>query len=225
MVNDDLINFVRSANTERRTKEDIYWNLIEKGWLVDDIQAAYAVVGKESQKGDSQKRTIHIVVTIGAILIAAGIFSFIASNWQGMSKATKIIIILVSMLTSYGLGWSLGEKRGYKKTGSALIFLGSLIFGAGIFLVGQMFNIRLNWPDGFILWMLGVLAMAFVTNTMSLYLLAIVVGFAAVIAHPIVLFGGFNPFLFTSSTLLLVATATTYYAGVVMYKRMPNKIS
>jgi uncharacterized membrane protein len=158
------------------------------------------------------------------LLVAAGTFSFIAANWQGMTKPLKITVILVSMLASYGAGWRMKEKSNLPRIGEALMMLGTLIYGAGIFLVAQMFNIRANWPDGFILWMLGALAMAFAIESYGLFYLSLLLGLAALIGHPFEIFSGFgrpSSFLLTSSFLLLISTVVTFMTGWIIRKRMP----
>lgn len=224
MTNQNLINYIKSALAQGRSKEEIYKELLNQGWGIDVIQNAFAQITTKEEKEDTQKRTIRIIVIIGAILIGAGIFSFIAANWQEMTKQIKVLIIIMGMLSSYAAGWFLKEKRHYLKTGEALLLLGSIIYGAGIFLVAQMFHIRANWPDGFILWMMGTIAMAFATESFSLFYLAIPVGIVAIIGHPFGIFGaftGYNPFLLTSSFLLLAATIVTFIAGWLVRKRLP----
>lgn len=164
-----------------------------------------------------------VLVNIGATLVAVGIFSFIAANWSEMTKIIKILIILISMIASYGTGWYLKQTSKESKTGDALILLGSIIYGAAIFLVAQMFNIRADWPDGFILWMIGTIAVALADEIYSLFYLAIILGFIAVVGYQFSIFGGFgqNYFLLTSSFLLLASTIITFVTGWIVYKRIP----
>jgi uncharacterized membrane protein len=126
------------------------------------------------------------------------------------------------MLVVYGIGWLLGERLKFVKTGNALILLGAIIYGAGIFLIGQIFHTRSNWPDGFILWMLGVLPLAFAVRFLPLFGLALVVGLIGLGAHPFGIFDamGYNPFLLSSSFLLLAAAAACLCAGFFIRKRM-----
>jgi uncharacterized membrane protein len=107
----------------------------------------------------------------------------------------------------------------------ALILLGTIIYGAGIFLVAQMFNIRANWPDGFILWMIGTIAMAFAVEIYSLFYLAILLGIIALVGLPSLIYFGFGYFLLTSSYLLLVATLTTFVAGSIVRKKLPPELN
>ncbi|MDP3947321.1 MAG: DUF2157 domain-containing protein [bacterium] len=221
-----LVEYLKTSLAQGRSKEDIYKELLGLGWTIEVIQESFSAIGTGQEKEDTSKRTIHIIVTIGAVLVGAGIFSFIAANWLEMAKPIKIAIILISMIVSYGAGWYLKEKAELQKTGEALILLGSIIYGAGIFLVAQMFNIRANWPDGFILWMIGTIAMAFAVESYPLFYLAIPLGIVAIVGHPFGIFTGFgyNPFLLTSSFLLLAATIITFATGWIVRKKMPPEL-
>lgn len=226
MVDPKLVEYVRSSLRQGKPKEEIYKELLSQGLTIEVIQESFNSIATDEEKKDTSKKTIHIIVTIGAILVGLGIFSFIATNWLTMTKPIKIRIIIVSMIVSYGAGWYLKEKLELQKTGDALILLGSIIYGVGIFLVAQMFNIRANWPDGFILWMIGIIAMAFAVESYPLFYLAISQGIVALIGYPLGIVTGFgyNPFLFTSSFLLLVATMITFASGWIIRKKIPVEL-
>jgi uncharacterized membrane protein YgdD (TMEM256/DUF423 family) len=95
------------------------------------------------------KKTVRVVATIGAILIGLGIFSFIAANWQEMTREGKMLTVIFSMLCVDAIGWYLREMAHLEKSGEAMLFLGSLIFGGAIFLAAQMYNTRVYWPMDF----------------------------------------------------------------------------
>ena len=113
---------------------------------------------------------IRVLVTIGAVLIGLGVLSFIASNWAGISKLTKFIIILSAYLGANIGGITLLKVS--PKTGRALIYLGTLIFGAGIFLIGQMFNFGGHFSQAFLLWALGIVPMAVILRDKLIYIFA-----------------------------------------------------
>jgi len=225
--NQTIVEYTQRSLAQGKSKEEIYRELLSQGWSIDAIQDAFDQIITKEEKEDIQKRTIRIIVTIGAVLVGVGIFSFIAANWQEMTKVAKILIIVIAMISSYTGGWFLREKWHYEKTGEALLLLGAIIYGAGIFLVAQMFHTRGNWPDGFILWMIGTIVMAFAADSFLLFYLAIPLGIAAIVGHPLGIFGilgGYNPFLSTSSFLLLIATIVTFIAGWFVKKRMPPEL-
>jgi uncharacterized membrane protein len=102
---------------------------------------------------------IRVVVTIGAILVGLGILSLIASNWDRISHLGKLLIIFGVFGGVNLAGYLLSENN--PKTSRSLIYLGTLVYGAGIFLIGQMFNFGGEFPTAFLLWSVGVVPMAF----------------------------------------------------------------
>lgn len=101
---------------------------------------------------------IKILLTIGAILVGLGVLSFIASNWPVISKLGKFMIIIGGFLVVNFASYKLKDE--YPNISNSLIYLGILIYGAGIFLVGQMFHYGGHFTGAFLLWAVGILPMA-----------------------------------------------------------------
>lgn len=211
---------IKDLIAKNTSEEDIYVSLLQSGKKVPEIRSAFRKATQESE--DTQKRTVHVLVTIGAVLIGVGIFSFVASNWQDMSKALKIFLIVAGIVFSYLAGWYIEEKKGYTRTGQALYLLGATIYGAGIFLVAQIFNVRADWPDGVILWMIGVLVSFFFTKMKSLLNLGLLLGIVGIVAYPTFTAIGLaiegDGFIQSSTVLLVVAAVVTYIASIQVAK-------
>ena len=169
------------------------------------------------------------MVIIGALLIGAGIFSFIASNWDGIPDALKIVLIVGGMLAANLAGWYFKQVQPDSRTSEALFLLGAIIYGGGLFLVAQIFNINANWPDGFIIWMIGVIAMAFALDSFYLFYLAVLIGAVTVSGY------GFG-ILETSSyerqlsslsnslLLVILAVIVTFISGWMIRRRLPENL-
>lgn len=224
----ELGEIIKSLQNEGKSKEDIYSQLLSGGAKISDIETAFLQLSKSSSETDTHQKTIHIILTLAAFLIGAGIFSFIASNWEAMGKVQKVVVIITSMLASYALGWYVREIKKYERTGNAFVLLGLFIYGAGIFLIGQIFNIRGNWPDAYILWMFGVIAMAFALDLFNLFYFAIVLAGIALFGHHGGFFqsGSFTPdqFLQTSFLMLFLATGACFVTGAILRRRLPPEI-
>jgi len=193
MSNQALIDYIKSCLAVGRTKDQIYRDLLDNHHSVNDINQAFnEIEGKEAPlaiepKEDldsAQKNAVGVLSVIGAIVVGLGVLLFIASNWQQIDKFGKVVMLVGLMIIFYVLGWLLKEKWGYIKSGQALFLLGSMVYGGSIFLVAQIYNVRLLWPDGFILWMIGCLVMAWALEYYPLYVLAGIVGLISVISHP-----------------------------------------
>ena len=109
---------------------------------------------------------------VGSILVGAGILSFIASNWQDIGKMVKFLLIIALYIGSVFTAYKIEE--GYPKTSRSLYYLGVAIFGAGIFLVGQMFHFGGDFQDSFLWWALGILPLALVLRDNRILLAAAV---------------------------------------------------
>ncbi|MBC7073959.1 DUF2157 domain-containing protein [Candidatus Parcubacteria bacterium] len=223
MEKQDLILTIQAFIDQGKSKEEIYKVLLDQGFKVDEIEKAFEKIKIQGEKEDIQKKVLRILVIIGAIFIGVGVFSFVAANWQAISKPFKVLIIVSAMIVSYILGWILREKKGYKKTGEALILLGSIIYGAGIFLIAQMFHISTNWPDGFVLWMAGTLVVALGSESFSLFFLAILAGLPSIIGY-FVIFAGYTPFLLTSSFMAFISGILSLVSGWLVQKQISKNL-
>ncbi|MEK7591067.1 MAG: DUF2157 domain-containing protein [Patescibacteria group bacterium] len=111
-------------------------------------------------------RAIGIFSAVGAILIGLGVILFVASNWSDMTPVVKVALLIIGMLTTGWVGYYLSyERKDYKITGLALLFVNVLIFGASIFLVAQIYNLPLTFWWGALLWFLGAAFLAYVLQS------------------------------------------------------------
>jgi len=229
MENQELIEYIKSSLSRGKTREDIYKELLNAGWSIDDIQDVFEDIANESKGERTRRRSVSIILIIGVILVGAGIFSFIAANWQAIPRLMKILMIVLTIIVSYWGGWFFMEtKRAerFQKMGEALLLLGSIVYGAGIFLVAQMFNIKVAWPEGFILWMIGVIIMGLSVDSFLQFYLAIIIGMAAIIDCPFDILTSYTIYdltLFTPGILILVAAIITFISGYLIRSRIPSE--
>ncbi|MDF2626533.1 MAG: rane protein [Symbiobacteriaceae bacterium] len=151
-------------------------------WVRDGLinaEQRSAIVGLYPAPGaGGRERTILIFTLLGSLLVGAGVILFFAANWPGLSAATKVAAVLVGVLGAYGSGYYLQFMRGdYPRLGHSLIVLGALLYGAGIWLVAQIFHLDSHFPTGFLLWGVGLLPVVLATGSVwVLYLGTAVLG-------------------------------------------------
>ncbi|MCL5097842.1 MAG: DUF2157 domain-containing protein [Candidatus Omnitrophica bacterium] len=110
---------------------------------------------------------------IGAIIAGLGMMLLLACNWQAIPKAVKLGVMFFALIGSYGGGIRLYlGKDGGRQVGQAVCLLGSMFFGAGIWLVARIYHVQEHYPDGFLIWGLGALAMAWAMPSLAQGLLA-----------------------------------------------------
>ncbi len=128
----------------------------------------------EIERKAGSGRMINTISILGSILVGVGVLLFIAANWSEIPRFAKLGIIFTSLLASHGLGYYLRyERKRYPRVGASLILLGSILFGAGIFLVAQIYNITVHYPNGPLLWGLGILPLAYLLRFRSVLLLSL----------------------------------------------------
>ncbi len=127
------------------------------------IKALYS--GKESEGPGS--KLVPFIAIFGSLMIGAGIILFFAMNWSTIPKAVKVATLLGFLLAFYHLGYLMKFSKGtFPKVGESLILLGTILFGANIALIGQIFNISSHWPNMFLFWALGALAISYVSASL-----------------------------------------------------------
>lgn len=131
---------------------------VDEGLIDADQRAAILDRYPES---DGRGRQAAIISVLGAILVGVGAILFVAANWQEMPRLLRVGILLTSMLGAQGGAWYLREATGKSpRVGHALYLLGSMLFGATLFLGAQLYNVNANAPWLLLLWLAGVAPMA-----------------------------------------------------------------
>lgn len=102
-----------------------------------------------------------VFFALGAIVVGLGVILLFAYNWAAIPKAAKLAIIFGSIAAAHGAGVYFRLKDDWRSMlGEGLLVLGTMLFGAGIWLVAQVYNIDEHFPTGFLVWGLGALALA-----------------------------------------------------------------
>ena len=113
---------------------------------------------------------------IGVVIAGLGIILLLAYNWQAIPKEVKLAVIFGPLIAFHAVGISLfrGASAPRRQLAEALCLMGSMLFGAGIWLVAQIYHIEEHFPNGFLIWGLGVLALAWAMPSLAQALLATV---------------------------------------------------
>jgi len=110
---------------------------------------------------------------LGTILIACAITIFIGANWQALPRVARLGILLALMWSAYGGAHILLQRERAVFAEGALL-LGSVLFGAAIMLIGQMYHINAGWPNGVLLWACGMYLAAWAAPSRSCAVLAMI---------------------------------------------------
>lgn len=111
---------------------------------------------------------------IGAVLLGLGVILFFAYNWEELPKAAKLGVIFAALLGSHGAAlWNSRRADPQQSLVEGLHALGTMLFGAAIWLIAQIYHIDEHYPNAFLLWSLGALSLAWAMPSLAQGLLAV----------------------------------------------------
>jgi uncharacterized membrane protein len=109
-----------------------------------------------------------ILAMLGAVLFGFAIMSFVAANWDAMSKLSRLLLLLAALWACYG-GAAWLFQRQLPMFAQAAVLGGIAVYGASIMLISQMYHMEGSPPDAVLLWALGaLLAAVLVPSTAAL---------------------------------------------------------
>jgi uncharacterized membrane protein len=137
----------------RRLERDLKsWR--EKGWVTTE---GHQAILAELAKGPKITASAALSA-IGAILFGFAAISFVAANWNEVSRLARVAILLGGLWAAYGAAAFL-YKRELPNLAQAAVLTGALFFGAAVMLVTQMYHIDSGDMPGFmLLWTAGAAA-------------------------------------------------------------------
>ncbi len=124
----------------------------------------------------AQNRFTNILLSIGGLLLGLGVLTFVAANWQDWGREVRILLLLSVFIAVNTIGfqlWQRGRTPWQSLLGQALLFTGALTLGANMALMAQMFHIGGAEFKLYLVWGVGVLAMAYSLRLTILGVLAI----------------------------------------------------
>ncbi|MEO0706936.1 MAG: DUF2157 domain-containing protein [Cyanobacteria bacterium J06649_5] len=130
--------------------------------LYETLAERYTFVEIESANSN---RFITILMGLGGILLGLGAITLVAANWQVWSRALRMGVIFSAFLMVNTVGFycwrQAARKPSLQRLGQGLLLTGALIMGANLGLMSQMFHQDGPISGLYLVWGLGVLAMAY----------------------------------------------------------------
>jgi len=132
----------------------------------------------ESQSTLRSGRAVVLFSTLGAVLVGLGTILFVASHWDTMGPLARSLVLVATYLVSVAAAYAT-QRKGLPLLSESLWFLATLVLGADIFLIGQLFNFTLTFWQGPFLWFLGAIAMGLARGKAAYGWLAVPLGLLA----------------------------------------------
>lgn len=106
-----------------------------------DPDTAIAIREFERDRPDGERDRLVVALSLmGAVLIGAGVLTYLWSNWSSLSVATRTTVLVAAPLAAGGAGLRLARGR-YPKVGHGCWFLGAAFLGASLFMLADLYGI------------------------------------------------------------------------------------
>jgi uncharacterized membrane protein len=169
----------------------------------------------QPQTKTSRPWALIVFSGIGAVIVGLGVILLFAYNWNEMSKFAKLAVVFGSLALAHLVGISLFiRSERFRGLGEAITVLGTMLFGAGIWLIAQIYHIEEHYPNAFLLWGLGAMLMAWTMPSVIQAIIAAVL-FTIWAAMEFAAFGTAMPYVFVL-LLLLLPIAYSKYSKVLL---------
>lgn len=165
----------------------------EGGQLVDE---------QGSQLVDEQGNRLVVALSLmGAVLVGAGLLTYLASNWGSLSTATRTVVLVAAPPLAGGVGIRLARGR-YPQVGHGLWFLGAAFLGPSLVLLADLYAPDLGEEWLLFAWAVGALPAGHAFDSRPTTALGLLVALAAVfVAAP----GDLAPFVAAFAGAVVVA--------------------
>ncbi len=141
--------------------------------LLDEGAAARIRAFEAALSSTSRVRwPLRLALGFGAVAVGAGLLLFVSARWETLSPGARFGLVLTLVGALHVSGAWLTER--FHTMAVTLHALGTVALGAGIYLLGRVFNLEEHWPNGLLLWSTGAsLAWAFLRSWPQLLLTAV----------------------------------------------------
>jgi uncharacterized membrane protein len=148
---------------------------LQEGLVTEEVAQRLATrYDLDTLSKESSSLLAAVIFTLGGLLLGGGLISFVAANWEEIPTLAKVALLLILLLAFHLAGYWLWHQKNWPRLGHALVFTGSLVFGANIGLMAQIFHVSGKWYGAFGAWALGSLVMAYAARSWITGVLALV---------------------------------------------------
>lgn len=159
--------------TQRRVLRELPRWLAE-GWV---DEAGAAAIRHDFMRRTGGRDLVALLGLLGGLLLGLGALLFVAAHWAELPAAARLGLGLLALAGAHG-GAIVASRGQAGWAVEGLLLVATLLFGANIWLVGQVFNLPPQPPAFFLLWMAAGVGAAWAWGSSASALAALAIGIA-----------------------------------------------
>jgi uncharacterized membrane protein len=126
------------------------------------------------EEGKRAKMQYVALMSIATFMFAIAVILLIGHNWQEIPRGLRVAGLVVATAI-FGAGGIHFQKTNPLRS-NQLFFFNSLMFGASVFLIGQIYHLGAYFPNGLLVWLAGIVPIALMTRSLLVHGLVAFVG-------------------------------------------------
>lgn len=156
---------------------------LDKGWV--GAEGAERIRAELAAEPRAASRLPALFAAIGTICLALAVAAFVAANWEAIPRPAKLAGIAVLLVGAHGFAAAMAA-RGRKGVADLATMFATLVFVAGMSLVGQMYHLPVDWAGGALLVAIGALTAAWICGSRASLVVAAIaaITWLAFVADP-----------------------------------------
>jgi uncharacterized membrane protein len=113
----------------------------------------------------------HILTILGYLFLGLACITLLGQNWEEIPRALRMFSLIGITAGINFCAWY-KYKQNQDSSAVGLFFLGSILYGASIMLIAQIYHIGEHYPDGILWWALGVVPIGVLLKSKAITYLA-----------------------------------------------------
>ena len=164
-----MLGWMRKNLLRRETRR---W--VDEG-LVEPFQAERILNRYGTSLNDAGPSALGLLTSLAGLFAGLALLLLVSANWEQLPRLARFagLVTLTAVLNGWGV-----LRLARAGTGGGLLFLGGFAYGASIMLTGQMYHLGEHFPNGLLLWALGLVPLTLLSGGRLLALQGLAVAVA-----------------------------------------------
>lgn len=120
------------------------------------------------------RRLVVTFAFLGFIFVSLGTVLFFIDRWNFIPNYLKLFIVVFAVCGAYITGFRIKFYKDHPGIGGSFLLLGAVMFGCGLFINNQIFNLNFSLKDNILFWSIFIFPVAYFAYSKKVLHLALI---------------------------------------------------